>query len=169
MRETNLEKGGIYNHFSSKEQLSLEAFDYACGLVRQRMNQALVGKRNAIERLLATVTVFQGIVEDPPLAGGCPILNLAIEADDSNELLRARARAAMDDWRTTIERIVHKGIERQEILPDTNADEVASILIATLEGGVMLSNLYKDPRHIQRTADHSVRYIKTIGFSSSHV
>ena len=27
MRETGLEKGGIYNHFSSKEQLALEAFD----------------------------------------------------------------------------------------------------------------------------------------------
>src|SRR5579859_871622 len=115
MRETDLEKGGIYNHFSSKEQLSLEAFDYACGLVRQRMIQALAGKRNSIERLLAAVTVFQGIIEDPPLAGGCPILNLAIEADDSNELLLARARTAMDDWRTTIQRIVHKGIERQEI------------------------------------------------------
>ena len=86
-------------------------------------------------------------------------------ADDSNELLRARARAAMDDWCSTIQRIVYKGIERQEVLPDTNADEIASILIATLEGGVMLSNLYKDPRHIQRAADHIVGYIKTIGFS----
>jgi len=168
MRETGLEKGGIYNHFSSKEQLALEAFDYACGLVRQRISQALAGKRNAIERLLAIVTVFQGIVEDPLLVGGCPILNLAIEADDSNELLRARARVAMDDWCTTIQRIVHKGIERQEILPDSNADEIASILIATLEGGVMLSNLYKDPRHIQRAAGHIVCYIKTIDFSFSH-
>ena len=26
---TGLEKGGIYNHFGSKEQLALEAYDYA--------------------------------------------------------------------------------------------------------------------------------------------
>ena len=41
MRETGLEKGGIYNHFSSKEQLALESFDYAYGLIQQRVRQAL--------------------------------------------------------------------------------------------------------------------------------
>ena len=165
MRETGLEKGGIYNHFSSKEQLALESFDYAYGLIQQRVRDALSGKFNAIERLLAIVTVFQGILEDPQVAGGCPILNTAIEADDANEVLRDRARSAMDNWRTTIHRIVNKGIERQQIRPGVDADEVASILIATLEGAIMLSNLYKDPLHIQRAADHIAHYIQTIQFS----
>jgi AcrR family transcriptional regulator len=141
MRETGLEKGGIYNHFSSKEQLL-----------------------NAIERLLALVFVFQGIIEDPPVVGGCPILNTAIEADDANEVLRDRARAAMDDWRTTIHRIVNKGIERREIRPGVNADEVASIFIATLEGAIMLSNLYKDSLHIKRAANHIIHYVETMRF-----
>ena len=167
MRETGLEKGGIYNHFSSKEQLALESFDYAYGLVQQRVRQALSGKYDAIERLLAIITVFQGIVEDPPVAGGCPILNTAIEADDANEALRDRARDAMDSWRTTIHRIVNKGIERQQIRPGINADEVASILITTLEGAIMLSNLYKDPTHMQRVADHMARYIETLRLSDS--
>jgi AcrR family transcriptional regulator len=165
MRETGLEKGGIYNHFSSKEQLALEAFDYAYKLIQQRMRQALAGKLNAIERLLAIVSVFQGEVVDPPVAGGCPILNTAIEADDANDMLRDRARAAMDDWRTTIHRIVNKGIERQEIRPTVDVDEVASILIATLEGAIMLSNLYKDPTHIQRAAEHINHYIETMRLS----
>ncbi len=155
MRETGLEKGG----------LALESFDYAYELVRQRVRQALAGKFNAIERLLAIVSVFQSEVEDPPVAGGCPILNTAIEADDANEELRDRARAAMDDWRATIHRIVSKGIERQEIRPGIDADEVASILIATLEGALMLSNLYRDPTHMKRAADHIVRYIETMKLS----
>jgi TetR/AcrR family transcriptional repressor of nem operon len=167
MRETGLEKGGIYNHFSSKEQLALESFDYAYELVQQRVRQALSGKFDAIERLLAIVSVFQSEVEDPPVAGGCPILNTAIEADDANELLRDRARSAMDDWRATIHRIVNKGIERQQIRPGVDADEVASILIATLEGAIMLSNLYREPRHMQRTAEHIVQYIETLRFSDA--
>ena len=167
MRETGLEKGGIYNHFSSKEQLALESFDYAYGLVQQRVRYALTGKLNAIERLLAIVSVFQGIVEDPPVAGGCPILNTAIEADDANKSLRERARLAMDNWRTTIHRIVNKGIERQEIRPGIDADEVASILIATLEGAIMLSNLYRDPSYMQRSVAHMVRYIETMRLTDS--
>jgi len=165
MRETGLEKGGIYNHFSSKEQLALEAFDYAYELIQQRTRQALSGKLNAIERLIAIVSVFQSEIEDPPVAGGCPILNTAIEADDANEMLRDRAQAAMNDWRTTIHRIVNKGIDRQEIRSGVDADEVASILIATLEGAIMLSNLYKDPRHIQRAVGHMIHYIETMRFA----
>jgi TetR/AcrR family transcriptional regulator, transcriptional repressor for nem operon len=165
MRETGLEKGGIYNHFASKEQLALESFDYAYGLVQQRVRNALSGKFNAIERLLAIVSVFQGIVDDPPVPGGCPILNTAIEADDANVSLRDRARSAMDNWRSTIHRIVNKGIERQEIRPGIDADEVASILIVTLEGAIMLSNLYKDPTHMQLAVKHMVRYIETMRYA----
>jgi hypothetical protein len=57
---------------------------------------------------------------------------------------------------------VNKGIERQEIRPGVDADEVASILIATLEGAVMLSNLYKDPIHMRRIVAHMERYIETL-------
>jgi len=162
MRETGLEKGGIYNHFASKEQLALESFDYAYGLVQLSMRKALTGKLNAIDRLYAIVTVFQGIVENPDVPGGCPILNTAIEADDGNEALRSRAQSAMNNLRSTIHRIVNKGIERQEVRPGVDADEVASILIATLEGAVMLSNLYKDPIYMRRIAAHMERYIETL-------
>jgi len=40
-------------------------------------------------------------------------------------------------------------------------------VIATLEGANMLSNLYKDPIHMQRAVDHMVHYIETLQFSDS--
>ena len=161
MRETGLEKGGIYNHFSSKEQLALEAFDYAYELVEQRVRQALTGKKHAVERLVAILSVFQSIVDDPPVAGGCPILNTAIEADDAHPALRERARGAMNDWRATISRIVTRGIERQEIRQGVDADEVATLFICMLEGAVMLSSLYKDSTHMRRAVKHMTKYIET--------
>ena len=115
MEETGLEKGGIYNHFASKEQLAVEAFDYAVKLHQQRIQQLLAGKRHAVERLLAMLSYFQDLVEDPLIAGGCPILNTAIEADDANPALRESARAAMDNLRGTIERIIVRGVERREL------------------------------------------------------
>ncbi len=160
MRETGLEKGGIYNHFVSKEQLALEAFDYAYGLVALRVREALTDKRHAVERLRAIIAVFQSEVEDPLVPGGCPILNTAIESDDANEVLRERARAAMNNWFSTIRRVIQKGIERQEIRPDVDADEVATLFIATLEGAIMLSNLYKDAVHMRRAAQFMGNYIE---------
>lgn len=154
MRQTGMEKGGIYNHFKSKEQLALESFDYAYALLDQRIRAALADKKHAIERLYAMLNYFQDLIDDPPIAGGCPILNTAIEADDAQPALRDRARQAMDELRRTVRHIVSKGIERGEIRPDVDADAWASVMIATLEGSVMLSKLYQDSVHMRRAVEH---------------
>src|SRR5215210_5635427 len=66
VRETGLAKGGIYNRFASKEELALEAFDYATALMRERFSSALEGREGALERLFAVVEVLGGLVDDPP-------------------------------------------------------------------------------------------------------
>jgi TetR/AcrR family transcriptional repressor of nem operon len=162
MQETGLEKGGIYNHFASKEQLALEAFDYAFGLIQQRVRLMLRGKYTATERLLVMMEVFQSIVDNPPVVGGCPILNTAIEADDAQPALRARAMGAMEQLRETFRRIVTRGIERGELRAEVSADEVATIFIATLEGAIMLSKLYGDSVHMRRVVEHLKQYVQSM-------
>ena len=161
MQHTGLEKGGIYNHFKSKEQLALEAFDYSYALLDQRIRSFLAGKTHAVDRLLAIVSYFQSLIDDPVVDGGCPILNTAVEADDAYPVLRDRAKAAMDSLRGTFERIITKGIERQEIRPEVDVDTCVTVFIATAEGAVMLSKLYQDPVHMQRAVAYLTRYIET--------
>ena len=161
VRATGLEKGGIYNHFASKDDLALAAFDYSIGLVEKRFEHALAGKRHAIERLLAIISVFNDMIEDPPVAGGCPLLNTAVEADDAHPELRDRARKAMNDWYGLTQRVVAKGIERGEIRPEADADSVATMMIASLEGAIMMSKLYGDSVYIQRAAAHLSWYIES--------
>ena len=40
VREVGIEKGGIYNHFGSKAELALAAFDHAAGIMRERLRVA---------------------------------------------------------------------------------------------------------------------------------
>src|SRR5579871_3183349 len=159
MKATGLKKGGLYNHFESKEELALEAFDYAIGLYRKRYEEALSGKSNAVERLLAIVEVMRRNVTDPPVPGGCVLMNTAIESDDAFPALRERARKAMDSWRSLVKRTIDAGIQAHEIRPGVEPEQTATLLIGCLEGGVMLSKLYKDPVHVLRAADHISRYI----------
>ena len=162
MRETGLEKGGIYNHFRGKDDLALAAFDYAVNLVWQGVEQELAGKVHAIDRLLAMLTAYRRLIEELPLAGGCPLLNTAVEADDAHPALRDRTRHAMSRWRKWIRLTVTQGITDGEIRPETDGDVLATVIISTVEGAVMLSKLYNDPVHMHRAVDHLVRYIETI-------
>jgi AcrR family transcriptional regulator len=161
MQATGLEKGGIYRHFDTKDDLALEAFDYAVGLVEIEFQNALRDKRDAIDRLRAIVGVYRAMPDGMPVAGGCPVLNTAVEADDTHPLLRDHARRAMDKWREYILRTVTKGIERGQIRPEIVPDDLATFLIATLEGAIMLSKLYDDSSHMNRAVDYFQSYLET--------
>lgn len=162
MRVTGLQKGGVYNHFRSKEELALEAFGFAVQRIQQRFTGALKGKRHAVDRLMAILSVYERFLADPPVQGGCPLLNTAVESDDAHPALREQTQLAMDAWRSLIERIVTKGVIRGELQPTAEAATVATILIATIEGGIMLSKLYDDPGHLDRALDHLRNYVKQL-------
>src|SRR5215470_10269596 len=150
MRVTGLHKGGIYNHFGSKEELALESFDYAVDLITRRITVAEESCKHAADKLLAFISVVQKLGEDKPLPGGCPLLNTAVESDDAHPVLKERARQAMSRWRNRIRRITDGGIKAGEIRPTVDSDALATIIIATLEGAVMMSKLYDDRVHVRR-------------------
>jgi hypothetical protein len=49
-----------------------------------------------------------------------------------------------------------------EISPTVEADAVATIMIATLEGALMLTQLYGDPTHLQRAQEHLDDYVERL-------
>ncbi|HEU0016021.1 MAG TPA: TetR/AcrR family transcriptional regulator [Longimicrobium sp.] len=159
MAATGLQKGGIYRHFQSKEALAAEAFDYAVGVMAGRFTDALQGRTGALDRLNAVIDVFERIPTDPPVPGGCPVLNAAVETDDGNPLIRDRARAAVDGLRRLVHSEVSRGIETGEVRADVDAEELASVMICTLEGAVAVSRLYDDASHAQRAAGHLRQYL----------
>lgn len=157
MRVTGLKKGGIYNHFHSKDDLALEAFDYAISQIQRRYRLAWTSKRHAVDRILAIVDEFQIYVnhpEHPIMKGGCPLLNTAIESDDAHPALKQRAIQAMNSWRQLFHHLIKKGIEKGEIKANVDGDKIASIIISTLEGSVMMSKLYGDSIHVERAIHH---------------
>lgn len=161
MEATGLQKGGIYRHFESKEALALEAFDYAVACMGERFAAAVEGRKDAMERLTAIIGVFARLPDDPPVPGGCPVMNAGIENDDGNPAIRDRARAAMDGLRDLIRRVAEAGVARGQLRAGTDCDALASVVISTMEGGVALSKLYGDPSHARRAAEHLARYLET--------
>ena len=166
MKATGLKKGGIYNHFSSKEELAFAAFDYAQGLLQQRYSQALKSKRHANQRLKTIVETFCDVIKNPPLKGGCPLLNTAVESDDTHPGLRVRAQKAMDGWKSMLIKVIQLGIKKSEINDYVDAQASAIIFISILEGALMMSKLYDDRTHLDVAKKHLFDYIDSITLNS---
>lgn len=142
MRATGLEKGGIYRHFESKQQLAGEAFDYAWKLAMDTRFEGTQETSNAVDRLKQIVRNFRdrrtGLVP-----GGCPLLNTAIDSDDGNPQLREKARKALSSWLDRLRKIVEEGQRRGEIRGDVDSSELATLIVSTLEGSLMVSRLQR--------------------------
>jgi AcrR family transcriptional regulator len=159
---TGLEKGGIYNHFGSKEALAREALDYSVSLIVDRFSRALDGREDAVDRLVAIVDAFADEIDHPDVPGGCPVANTALESDDTNPELCAHARGAMDTWHRLIGSIVKSGKQRGDLRAGTDPYELATVITATLEGALMLSRLMHEPAHMRRAAAHLTAHVDSL-------
>jgi AcrR family transcriptional regulator len=127
----------------------LEAFDYAAQRMGDRFTAALEQHSDAVEKLRSIVEVYTRMPSDPPVPGGCPLLNAAVEADDADPALKARVRGAMRNWVRFVQGIVVDGQRCGRLTERVDADNLATTLIASLEGAIMMSKLLGDdaPMH----------------------
>jgi AcrR family transcriptional regulator len=145
MEATGLSKGGLYGHFKGgKEEIALAAFDFAVDVVYEKVGVRTRQVNHAIDKLLAVIDFYREHIFSPPVEGGCPIQNTAIEADDNQPALRTRVQWALEDWKSRIERTVLRGIEQGDILPEVDPSEFATLFIGTLEGGILLARIESD-------------------------
>lgn len=161
MNETGLERGGLYNHFSSKDELAIQVFDNAVETMITIFQEALSQDKNAISRLISVLRVFSGLCNNTPIPGGCPIMNVAIETDTVHPELKEKARQAMEALRQTVSRVIIKGQERGEVNADVQPDAMATILISSLEGALMLSRLYEDQMYMEQMITYLEDFIVT--------
>ena len=68
----------------------------------------------------------------------------------------------MKAWRSLIIRIVQHGIKRGEVRSTVNPDVVATIIISTLEGAIMMSKLDRDSIHLERAVKHLQDYLNNL-------
>jgi AcrR family transcriptional regulator len=170
MSATGLEKGGIYNHFRSKDELAAAAFDHNVEGEASLLQSALAAHRDAPGRLRAVLEVYRGFAERPPFPGGCPILNAATETDDTHPALRDRVREAMRRLREdTLERIVVRGVERGELRPEVDPSSVATVFAATIEGALMLAQLYRDPSYVRVATAHLDEFVSSLALEEETI
>src|SRR5215469_12164633 len=72
--------------------------------------------------------------------GVCTLLNSAIDSDDGNTKLRAKALAALRSWLKRLQSVI-EGKRRGEILRGVDSSELGTLIISTLEGSLMASRL----------------------------
>ena len=155
-------KGAIYRHFNSKDELEIETLTHLShqmfDLVRDRIKE----QKTAGAKLRSILNYFETYISKPPLKGGCPLMNVAIEADDAHPQLRKRAVLILDTLGDSIATILKNGIRYGQIKRDIDVHYFSTVIIASLEGAIMMSKLRGNDDDIKRVIHHLDKLIDEI-------
>lgn len=139
-----LQKGGLYNHFASKDELTLEAFHsnaVALGAYLGELSRAPGDPAVVLWTLVeASLDVAAGRI----IPGGCPVLNAGIEADDAWEPLRLAASRSADALRRYFLLPLHRLERAGRLQPGTDVEALSYLFVAAVEGGILWARVTRD-------------------------
>ncbi|MEM6522231.1 MAG: TetR/AcrR family transcriptional regulator [Bacteroidota bacterium] len=161
MTATQLQKGGIYNHFRNKDEIATEAFDYNYNRVIKRFRKLLGEANTPLEKLYTVIDALASFVNDPVVkGGGCPIFNTAMDSTNTHPELKRKARLGIEGLVTYVEIKLQEGINAGVFKKDVNVKHFASLLIMTLEGALVMSRVQDDDLCVKIASDFLKKHIR---------
>lgn len=158
---TGLTKGAIYGNFENKDELALAVFDYNLAQMNRGRDQATAAIADPIEKLLAITSFYRSEYRNVAHRGGCPVMNAAVEADDNFPALKTRVKASIRGWKKIFTQLIESGKKQHQVNAKADAEEFATLIIAMIEGGIMLSKALDDQSQLNITLDKLDEIIRT--------
>ncbi len=152
-------KSQLYHYFRGRDELVEAAVGLRCTQVLAGLTQALgsVASMAGLERALED---FVAGFEQMGLPG-CPIGSLAAEVAERNDGARLKAAAAFDAWEQLFADAIGRMHDRGELRSDASPKELATALLAGIEGGMVLSQTRKDPASLHIAVEAGLAQLRT--------
>ena len=152
-------KSQLYHYFRGRDELVEAAVGLRCAQVLTGLTQAL----GAVASLVELEQALAGFVAGFEQMGlpGCPIGSLAAEVAERNQGARLQTAAAFDAWEQLFADALARMRDRGELRADASPASLATALLASLEGGMVLSQARKDPASLRVALEAGLARVRT--------
>jgi len=150
----------LYHYFDDKNDLLLAVAEATTDAV-------LAGHRDLFDQL----ETWDGLVRwaDALVAfqqerggqGGCPIANLLGQLGERDDVIRSMLASGFDRWEADIGAGLAAMVESGELRPDADVAWLASSTLASVQGGLVLSQARRDPLALRRALDGAIALIES--------
>jgi len=140
--------GSTYHYFpEGKQQLATEAVRYAGDTVARMLREEL--EAGPVAGLTAFLALWRRIVVETGFRAGCPVLAVSIEEPPTDEVPPAVAAAAeaFETWEDLLATSLREHGVRAE-----QAEQLATLVVAAVEGTVAMCRAQRSTRPLDRTA-----------------
>lgn len=158
LRLAGAPKGSLYYHFpGGKSELAAAAVTEAGALVTRTLEEIAAAADGPADFMARYCTLLGRWLEESGFRSGCPIATTLLETAPQSEIIRAAGARALDDWVAVIAAVF--GADRR--LPAAAARHRATLVIAAVEGALMLARTHRSTEPLAQVRDELISLCET--------
>ncbi len=131
-----------YHYFPDKNELVQAVIDYQADTIVNQQQQAL-SSANGVE-VWRNMVITEAMRTEAK--GGCPLGSLGGQLAESDPEARALIAAGFDRWAAAISDGLRSAHADGKLPSDIDPDDLATTLLATLQGGLLLAQVQRSTR-----------------------
>ena len=159
--EARVSASQLYHYFEDKSALILAVIDHQTETVLGAHRQVLE-RLDSFDALVGWRDMIVTMLEAQNCVGGCPLGSLAAGLAESDPIARNALAESFSQW----ERLLADGLTamraRGELRPDIDVDTLAVSVLASVQGGLLLSQTRRDSSAVRIAVDTSIAYLRTL-------
>jgi len=153
----------LYHYFDDKSDLLMSVADATNGAVLDGQRDLFSGL-DSWDGLVRWTDALVKLQVQLGGRGGCPIANLLGQLGERDDDIRAVLASGFDRWEAHIRSGLVAMVNAGELRPESDADWLASSTLASLQGGLMLTQARRDPQALRRALDGALALIGTFRY-----
>ncbi len=164
IERSNSSKGGLYNHFRSKDELFLAVLSEARRIWRSKTLQGLDQVVDPVEKIKKMLRQYaENYLKDAEdIPGGCIFVTLSVELDDQRPEFASEIADGFNRFLEMIKRLLEEAKDDEKLQAQGDIDAISRTLFAGMLGASVLYGIDKSSMTLEKCIAGLIDYLDSL-------
>jgi AcrR family transcriptional regulator len=161
LEAANTSKGGLYNHFESKESLFFAVLNEAKRIWREETLADLDQISKPVEKIKKLLENYRDryLKDRSNFPGGCIFVTLSVELDDQRPVLSRELNKGFAGLKAMLNRLLDQGKESGEVRKGVDTAVVTEMIFAAMLGASVIYGMEKSDACLDQAIGSLIEYL----------
>ena len=157
-------KGGLYNHFKSKEQLFYAALSQARKIWRERNLVGVDDVPRPLDKIKLILANYRDryLMDSDNFPGGCIFINLTVELSDQQPQLARAVNDGFNRFKSMLKRLLDQEQAADTLKAGVDTAKVVEMIFSGLLGACVMYTSDKSVENLNRTIDTLIDHLDSL-------
>ena len=140
--------------------MALSAFEHNRNILLEAIDNKLEIGVEALDKLFSILNFYKQYDVFTLPMGGCPLLNVGVDAQGNNKLLAAAVKETVKEIEGKIALVLENGANKEEIKLPVSPLQFAKQFFTMIQGAVAMSTMTQDRKYLVNTITYLEYLVK---------